>query len=68
MEGFSSLAEPVLKYQLEEEKNNVNCIRMSRWKAVRMRTGWVLFIGKGKRKGECRVVFLNFHLFFFQTS
>ena len=39
MEGFSSGAEPVLKYQLEEEENNVNRIRMSWWKAVRMQTG-----------------------------
>ena len=39
MEGLSPGVEPVLKYQLEEEENNVNCIRMSWQKAVRMRTG-----------------------------
>ena len=39
MEGFSSGAEPVLKYKLEEEENNVNRIRMSQGKAVSMRTG-----------------------------
>ena len=36
MEGLSPGAEPVLKYQLEEEENNVNRIRMSQWKAVWM--------------------------------
>ena len=39
MKGFSSGVEPVLKYQLEEEENNVNHIRMSWRKAVRMQTG-----------------------------
>ena len=39
MEGFSSGAKPVLKYHIEEEENNVNRIRMSRQKAVRMQTG-----------------------------
>ena len=39
MEGLSPGVEPVLKYQLEEEENNVNYIRMCRQKAVQMRTG-----------------------------
>ena len=39
MEGLSPGAEPVLKYQLEEEENNVYHIRMSRRKAVEMQTG-----------------------------